>query len=155
MSENGRDGLRSLILRLLLRSNFQAAVTDSKTVPTSKGPRQLVYPEGWPDVTASIPVTGRAWGIEIKTEDGKLRPAQEVKLREFQAAGWLITLARSVEDVNEELKRQVEYLWRHHRGDYENYLAELRRIRSEAARQAAERELRARAPAAVRRPLPL
>lgn len=142
--ENGRGGLRSAILNLLLRSNIQAAVTDAKTVQTVKGARQLVYPEGWPDITASIPVSGRAWGIEIKTEDGELRPAQEEKLNELEAAGWLITLARSVDDVNRELKRQIQALWTDRRKEYEDYLAALRRLRSDAARRASERSPRGR-----------
>lgn len=43
--------LRSRILKLLLNSNFQAAVTDAATVHTSNGKRQLVYPSGWPDIS--------------------------------------------------------------------------------------------------------
>jgi hypothetical protein len=143
--ENGRKGLRAAILQLLLRSNIQAAVTDAKTVQTGKGKRQLVYPEGWPDITASIPVTGRAWAIEIKTEDGELRPAQEEKLLELVAAGWLVTLARSVDDVNGEIKRQFQLLWEQHREAFKKYLATLRTIRSDAAQKSVERETRKRA----------
>lgn len=142
MSENGRHGLRALILSLLLRSNIQAAVTDSKTVKTVNGMRQLVYPEGWPDITASLPVTGRAWGIEIKTEDGELRDSQEDRLRELEASGWLITLARSVEEVNQEIKRQFALL---DRKALVEYLTRIRELRSEAAQRAAVRQMNARA----------
>lgn len=140
VAENGRDGLRARILKLLLRSNIQAAVTDSKTVQTSGGKRQLVYPAGWPDVTASIPLTGRAWAIEIKTDEGEFRPEQEVKLLELEASGWLVTRAvgeQGVIDVGSEIKRQLAAL---DRRAFEQYLLELRRIRSEAARVAQERE---------------
>lgn len=141
----GRDDaaeseLRSRIHKLLLRSNFQAAVTDAKTVDTPKGKRQLVYPEGWPDITASIPVTGRAWAIEVKAEGGELRPSQEARLAELGAAGWLVTVAegeRGLVEVNEEIKRQLAAL---PRGEFEKYLVKLLRLRSEAARRAAEAE---------------
>jgi hypothetical protein len=144
LAENGRDGLRSRILKLLQSANFQVVVTDSKTVKTAKGPRQLVYPNGWPDVTAVIPVTGRLWGIEIKTDDGDVRPSQEDRLLELTAANALVTLARSVEDVADELKRQIEYLWKHHRPAYQHYLTALSLQRAEATRRAAEREQRTR-----------
>lgn len=141
MAENGRNGLRACILRLLLRSNFQAFVTDAKTVQTVGGKRQLVYPEGCPDIIASIPITGRAWGIEIKTEDGALRPSQEEMLPQLESAGWLITLARSVEDVNAEIKRQLAML---DPREFENYMVRLRLLRSAAARLRAEREMEQR-----------
>lgn len=140
--EPGRDTtaesvLRSRILSLLLRSNFQAAVTDACTVHTPKGKRQFVYPEGWPDITASIPVTGRGWAIEVKTASGEFRESQELKLAELEAAGWLVTRAigeQGVLDINEEIKRQLATL---ERGAFERYLINLRNLRSEAGARAA------------------
>lgn len=135
--------LRSRILKLLLNSNFQAAVTDAATVHTSKGKRQLVYPPGWPDITSSIPVTGRAWAIEVKTAEGSFREAQEAKLAELEASGWLVTRAigeQGVIDVNMEIKRQLGAI---DRRAFEKYLLDLRRLRADAARRAVEEELRA------------
>jgi hypothetical protein len=106
-------------------------------VHTSKGKRQYVYPEGWPDITASIPVTGRGWAIEVKTADGEFRESQELKLAELEAAGWLVTRAvgeQGVLDVNEEIKRQLALL---DRGAFERYLINLRNLRLEAGSRAA------------------
>ena len=134
--------IRSVILKYLLRSNVIAEVTDSKTVQTMKGPRQLCYPEGWPDISALIPVTGRFWAIECKDLDGKLRPSQEARLPELEASGALITLARDLTDVSTELKRQLALL---PRGAFEDYLVRLRHIRSAAAQREYEQELARRA----------
>lgn len=151
LPENGRGGLRSRILRLLQEANFQVEVTDCATVVTTGGKRQLVYPEGWPDVTAVIPVTGRIWVIEIKTEDGDVRPAQEDRLLELTASGALVTLARSVGDVSDELKRQIELLWKERRREYQHYLTAITLLRRAAAVRAAEREANKREPRTRRR----
>jgi hypothetical protein len=140
--------LRSRILQLLLRSSFQAAVTDACLVHTTKGKRRYVYPDGWPDVTASIPVTGRGWAIEVKASDGEFRESQERKLYELEAAGWLVTRAvgeQGVVEVGAEIKRQLQLLPRR---AFEQYLLRLRAIEIEARRREAdalEEELRARA----------
>lgn len=146
VAENGRGGVRSESLKLIRDANFQVVVTDSSTVDTPLGKRQLVYPEGWPDITAVIPVTGRIWVIEAKTEDGDVRPAQEDRLLELTASNALVTLARSVGDVADELKRQIEYLWKNHRTDYQNYLTALTLQREAAKRRAAERAARQKSP---------
>lgn len=130
--DTAENELRSRILRLLLRSNFPATVTDAKTVATLKGKRRLVYPEGWPDITASIPVTGRAWAIEVKKEGEDLRPSQVEKLAELEAAGWLVTVAEGAEGVvhvNREIKRQLEQIGNR---DFQEYLHRLREARSAA-----------------------
>lgn len=151
LPENGPDGLRSRILKLLQSAHFQVVVTDSCTVKTVNGPRQLVYPEGWPDVTAVIPVTGRIWTIEIKTEEGDVRPAQEDRLLELTASGALVTLARSVEEVSDELQRQIELLWRERRSEYQRYLTAITLLRRAATERAAERETNQREPRTRRR----
>lgn len=151
LPENGRDGLRARILKLLQGAHFQVEVTDSCTLKTVNGPRQLVYPEGWPDVTAVIPVTGRIWVIEVKTEDGEVRPAQEDRLLELTASGALVTLARSVGDVSDELKRQIELLWKERRREYQNYLTAITLLRRAAAQRAAEREAKKCEPRTRRR----
>lgn len=134
--------IRSVILKYLLRSNVIAEVTDSMTLQTVKGPRQLCYPDGWPDISALVPVTGRFWAIECKDRDGKLRPSQEARLPELEASGALITIARDQTDVSTELKLQLSLL---PRGAFEQYIVKLRQIRSEAARLEYEREQARRA----------
>lgn len=139
--------LRSRILKLLHNSRFQAAVTDAKTVQTSTGKRQLVWPEGWPDITASFPVTGRAWAIEVKAVGEELRESQVVRLAELEAAGWLVTVAEGepgVAAVSAIIKGHVQYLWDNWRPEYKDYLMSVRRIRLEAAQREAQREAAAR-----------
>jgi hypothetical protein len=134
--------LRRQIHKHLNRSLIQNAVTDSRKIKTSAGPRFAVYPDGWPDITASIPLTGRAWGIEIKTEEGKLRPSQEAMLPRLEAAGWLISIVRSVEEVSHELKIQLSLL---DPRALDAYFVRIRQLDSEAAARERERELKKRA----------
>ncbi|MGB9181036.1 MAG: hypothetical protein WCB68_17520, partial [Pyrinomonadaceae bacterium] len=99
--------LRRLIHKFLNRSLIVNAVTDARMVKTTSGPRWTVYPAGWPDITASLPIISRPWGIEIKTEEGELRESQKAMLPQLEAAGWLISVVRSVEEVSHELKIQL------------------------------------------------
>lgn len=75
------------------------AVTDAKTVKTVNGARQCVRPEGWPDITALLPVSGRLWAIEVKSERGALREAQKDMLALIEASGGLVTVARDYLEV--------------------------------------------------------
>lgn len=125
--EIAESELRSRVLRLLLRSNFPAAVTDSKTVKTSNGYRQLVWPAGWPDITASVPVLNIPWGIETKSTSGRLRDSQIERHAELRAAGWLITVPRDVREVNDEIKRLVGLIGGRAWCDYLDRLREARR----------------------------
>jgi hypothetical protein len=129
--------IRSVILKNLHQAYVVAEVTDSQTVHTSRGKRQLCYPAGWPDITAIIPVIGRLWGIECKTEDGKLRPEQEDRLPELEASGALITIARDWQDVSSELRRQLAML---PKGAFEEHVLKMRRIWQEAAQRSDARE---------------
>ena len=149
--------LRSRILKLLHSSEFQAAVTDAKTVDTRLGKRQLVWPEGWPDITASFPVTGRSWAIEVKAEGEELRDSQVARLAELEAAGWLVTVAEGeagVAEVEKIVKLHLDYLWANRRREFQEYLLSLRRLRQEAAQReaASEATARARQPPASPRP---
>lgn len=70
------------------------AVTNAKTVQTVNGPRQLVYPQGWADITAILPITGQIWAIEVKTDDGDQREAQKDVQALIEASGGKYTVAR-------------------------------------------------------------
>jgi len=83
------------------------AVTDARTVQTKDGPRQCVSPEGWPDLTALLPVTGRLWAIEVKTETGNLREAQTDMLALIEASGGLVTVARDCLVIREILNQHL------------------------------------------------
>ncbi|HEX8773712.1 MAG TPA: VRR-NUC domain-containing protein [Pyrinomonadaceae bacterium] len=87
-------GVQKSITSYLDARNVVYAVTNARTVETDEGKRQLVKPAGWPDITAILPITGRLWAIEVKTEKGKLREAQEDMLALIEASGGLRTVAR-------------------------------------------------------------
>jgi hypothetical protein len=129
--------LRRRIHLYLNRSLIQNAVTDARNVGSQGRPRFAVYPAGWPDITASLPLTGRAWGIEIKTETGELRDSQKDLLPCLTAGGWLISVVRSVEEVSHELKIQLSLL--DHRA-LDDYFVRVRQLHSEAAARAVLRE---------------
>ena len=59
---------------------------------------------GDPDLVCCI--KGRYVGIEVKTATGKLSEIQKIRADEIKCAGGIWILARSVEDVQNELLRQ-------------------------------------------------
>jgi hypothetical protein len=54
---------------------------------------------GWPDLVGCIPPRGRLLAIEVKAAKGRLSQEQEAELAYLRAAGALVILAKSVEDV--------------------------------------------------------
>lgn len=58
-------------------------------------------PKGTPDLQ-SIGPDGHMW-IEVKTPTGKLRPEQGIMINKLQKFGERVIIARSVEDVANEL----------------------------------------------------
>ena len=129
--------LRRRIHNYLNRSLIQNAVTDARNVGSQGRPRFAIYPAGWPDISATIPLTGRAWGIEIKTETGSLRDSQKDLLPCLEASGWLISVVRSVEEVSHELKIQLSLL---DPRALDAYFVRVRQLHSEAMARAALRE---------------
>lgn len=63
---------------------------------------------GLPDIVACY--QGRFIAIECKGARGRLRPEQERQLAELRRAGALCIVARSLEDVIEELEREFPQL---------------------------------------------
>lgn len=61
-------------------------------------------PAGTPDILACV--NGRFIGIEVKIpKGGVISPLQELKIRQIQNADGVAFVARSVEDVEVELRR--------------------------------------------------
>jgi VRR-NUC domain len=118
--------IRKAITDYLDLRNVVYAVTDAKTVHTADGPRQLVWPEGWPDITAILPVTGQIWAIEVKTENGKLREAQEDMLALISASGGLVTVARDCLVIRQILN---EHLARYRAEELSIYLRTIIRLK--------------------------
>lgn len=93
--------VQSAICDLLEVRNVVYSVTDARMVETEDGLRQCVKSEGWPDITAMLPITGRLWAIEVKSESGKLREAQVDMLALIEASGGLVTVARDTDEIRE------------------------------------------------------
>lgn len=74
------------------------------------GPRGIVYGRdrywrtqaGCPDILAWD--NGKAYGIEVKSKTGRVRPEQELWLSRFRDEGGVGIVARSLEDVMEVVK---------------------------------------------------
>jgi len=59
-------------------------------------------PSGTPDILAILP--HKTLWIEVKTEKGILRPSQEKMISELIKRGQIVLVARSVDQVIEEIK---------------------------------------------------
>lgn len=51
---------------------------------------------GWPDLT--FVVDGKPWGVEVKTDTGRVRPEQYERLRKMGLNGWQVAIVRSFEE---------------------------------------------------------
>lgn len=67
---------------------------------------------GWPDVTACLPPDGTLLAIECKSARGKLRLDQEAILEQLGEAGAAVVVARSLEDVVNEIENRLAWLGR-------------------------------------------
>jgi len=111
-------------------------------VQTSDGPRQLVWPEGWPDITALMPVTGQLWAIEVKSEDGRLREAQEDMLALIEASGGRVTIARDCLVIRQILNEHLAQYRADKLSPYMRHISTLKRVFTEhAAARAAKSKL--------------
>lgn len=59
--------------------------------------------KGVPDIVCTLPWSGRTCLIEVKDEDGIVSAEQEEVLREFHGAKALVMVARSVQDVADQI----------------------------------------------------
>ena len=57
---------------------------------------------GHPDILALI--DGKFYGIEVKTQKGKLTELQRYRLHQIQRAGGIAIVARSLDDVKEAIQ---------------------------------------------------
>jgi hypothetical protein len=138
---DAENEIRGAISRFLHLRFVIHAITDARIVKTPDGPRRCVWPAGWPDITAILPITGEIWAIEVKTETGDLRDSQVETLPLIKASGGIVTVARDVLPVREYLNRHFEQF---NVTQIDEYRREVRRIREEAARASLEREIAAR-----------
>ena len=101
---------------------------------TEDGYRQLVRPAGWPDITAILPVTGQLWAIEVKTEKGRLREAQEDMLALIEASGGLVTIARDCLTIRQILNDHLSRYCVAELSAYMQLITKLKRVYDEHAR---------------------
>jgi hypothetical protein len=132
--ENGRGGVRAQVTQFLRNNEVVHAVTDAGLVA---GKRRMVWPAGWPDITAILPVTGRGWLIECKTLVGELEESQRDLHPEFLLTGALLTIARTVADVSRVLDEHLLSLSARQRIDYYQALRATRRAARERRARAA------------------
>lgn len=87
------------ITDLLRVCGLPYSVTDASLTFDDRGKvaGRAVTTDGWPDVTACLPA-GRFLGIETKTADGKLRPAQIKVHAHITDQGGAVIIPRSVSD---------------------------------------------------------
>lgn len=134
--------IQKKITEFLDQRNVVYAVTNAQTVETEDGKRQLVRPAGWPDITALLPITGRLWAIEVKSEKGKLREAQADMLALIEASGGLITTARDCLVIREILNDHLAKYKAEELSTYMRIISNLKRIYQEhAAARAAKQQL--------------
>ena len=125
-------------------SGIVYAVTNAQTVETEGGKRQLVRPPGWPDITALLPVAGQLWGIEVKSEKGRLREAQEDMRALIEASGGLFTVARDCLEIRTILNTHLARYKPAELSTYMGTIQHLKRIYQEHAEERALKQKLAR-----------
>lgn len=136
--------IRSAISRTLEHLFVIHAVTDARLVKTPKGATRCVWPAGWPDITALLPITGQLWAIEVKTETGALRDPQRDTLPLIEASGGLVTVARDTSIIRDFINAHYA---RFTPAEVDEHRRRVRGLRDEAARREIEREVARRAKA--------
>lgn len=93
---------QAAILAYLKKQGVVHSVTDTKPViyfeNGEKRFSKRVSEKGWPDITAVLP-SGRFWGIEVKSGDGRLSPEQKTMRDRIEQSGGVYTVAQTVNDV--------------------------------------------------------
>lgn len=92
------EQIQLAIRQLLSLVGIQHTVTDAAWF-RGAGRRPSVD-QDWPDVSGVLP-GGRALFIECKSARGKLRPGQAERIAALRAAGAVVLVPRSVEEVAE------------------------------------------------------
>lgn len=88
-------------------------------------------PPGLPDIVVIVPPTGRFLGLEVKSQEGKLRPAQVEMMHALKEAGAAYEVVRSLDDVFVVLGRHLSQndLVRCHDMVRQAHMAELAALR--------------------------
>jgi len=132
--------IRSAISKYLDALFVIHAITDARLVPVGSSFRRCVWPDGWPDITAMLPITGQLWAIECKSETGELRESQIDLLPLVEASGGIVTIARDVLPVRQLIN---DHYARFTVAEINAHKGRVRGLREQAARRQIEREIAA------------
>lgn len=92
--------IQETICAWLQAHHIPFSVTDaSRSFGPDGEPRRSKVRAGWPDISGVIPRTGRAFFIETKSATGRLRAEQKRVIAHLRAAGALVIVARSMDEV--------------------------------------------------------
>ncbi|HZS09518.1 MAG TPA: VRR-NUC domain-containing protein [Blastocatellia bacterium] len=93
-------GIQAAITEWLTVRHIPFSVTDSSRAFGPDGePRKSKCRAGWPDVSGTLPPSGRAFYIETKSAKGRLRAEQKRVISRLRSAGALVIVARDLSDV--------------------------------------------------------
>lgn len=102
--------IQATICDFLTLAGIPFTVTDAAHVTINGVTRgRAKIRRGWPDVTACLPPDGTLLAIEVKSAKGKLRLDQEAVLAQLEAAGAVVVVARSLEEVVNEIKSRLNW----------------------------------------------
>jgi VRR-NUC domain-containing protein len=98
--------IQSGVIHLLTLLHIPHSVTDASRTWSKDGEvRRGKVDTDWPDVSGTLPPTGRALYVETKARWGKLSPGQREKIKELRRAGALCIVPDNISDVAVELAR--------------------------------------------------
>lgn len=111
--------IQSDIMLALSKNGFTIFRSNAGKIRTETGQTIMLFPRGTPDLCGFVHKTGQIFFIEVKKENGRLRPDQ-VRFAKFIAQFPVIYgVARSVEDAlaitDEGIKKYERNLERHYR----------------------------------------
>ena len=98
--------IQNAILETLSWLAIPFSVTNSARIWTQRG-RLIASPAtpGWPDISATLPPSGRSFYIECKTPKGRPTSVQVAMHKRLREAGALVIVARSPQEVLTALQR--------------------------------------------------
>lgn len=92
--------LRVAVDQLLTICRIPHSVTDAAlVVENGKVKGRAVWTPGFPDIVSCLPPEGKFFAFELKIRDGKLRPEQIALHAEIRAAGGVVVVPRSLNEV--------------------------------------------------------
>jgi hypothetical protein len=96
--------VRQILLRFGSHPQLRLWRSQPLVARTREGRVVRALPLGWPDITGVLAPSGRLLGIEVKTDKGRVSPAQAAIHETWQKFGAVLVVARDVEDVTHALR---------------------------------------------------